>query len=285
MKRMLKIFLLSLLSLTCSLHLHAQDENDATIENLEPVEEIKDTDYSDDEYLDEVSDTTYDETSDGRVAVKSDYDEEEADDSMVYEEDTIVVQRVVSDEDWQKVLQDSDYTYAYVKKATKPMPNNPPRNLAWLDLIFILLKYFFILVGIGIVIFIIYSVFKNNLFFNLTKIKNTEVDQEISYEQVKEFDAWETAIQDALRNEDYRLAMRLHYLQSLQNLDKRNLIKYHHEKTNWTYVNELRNKSPYNAFKNLTTYFDYIWYGKFELSKEKYDTLKEEFSLLNRSIV
>lgn len=260
-----KIIGLLWLLLICGGHLLAQDTIES--DDLEKIEVIEYQADEEDKYIDAPVDST------------DAYIDDEDIDYAITQEDLITHPRTIPPSSWENIKNDPEYHYEYI--AEKPPEK---ADLSWMKYVYFILKYLFILLGAAIVIFIIYSIYKNNFFFKWNKeFKETE-DTPASHEQLQEFDKWDEAIQEALMKEDFRLAMRLHYLQTLQILDKRNLIKYHHEKTNWAYVNELRNKNPYKAFKNLTTYFDYVWYGKFDLSAEKYQVLKEEFTVLNRSI-
>lgn len=89
---------------------------------------------------------------------------------------------------------------------------------------------------------------------------------------------FEKEIQQAISNENYRLAVRLMYLRTLKDLSNRNLINYTHEKTNSDYLFHLAGSPYYKNFFGLTRSFDYTWYGKFPLSKEGFLTIQNHFS-------
>jgi hypothetical protein len=60
---------------------------------------------------------------------------------------------------------------------------------------------------------------------------------------------------------DYRRAVRLYYLRVLKGLTDKALIEWSPSKTNWSYVQELKNGPLCRPFENLTRQFEFIWYG------------------------
>lgn len=95
----------------------------------------------------------------------------------------------------------------------------------------------------------------------------------LMYENVAEnihdidFDA---AIDEAVGQRNYRLAVRLRYLQTLKTLADLNAIRWQSNKTNWQYVDELRGSSLETEFTNLTKRFEQIWYGSFPIDENTY---------------
>ncbi|MGA0556224.1 DUF4129 domain-containing protein [Larkinella sp. VNQ87] len=101
----------------------------------------------------------------------------------------------------------------------------------------------------------------------------TENIHEINFEQ---------QIEAAIEQRNYRLAVRLLYLQSLKHLSNRNLIDWKPNKTNRSYVYELAQSPLKPEFESLTTQFEYIWYGDFPISEERFRPLQESFRRFNR---
>lgn len=61
---------------------------------------------------------------------------------------------------------------------------------------------------------------------------------------------------------NYRLAVRLGYLQVLRQLSDRGLIRWQPDKTNHDYLYELPAGPLPEAFRELTRQFEYVWYGE-----------------------
>ncbi|MGZ3900124.1 MAG: hypothetical protein ACXVNQ_07100 [Bacteroidia bacterium] len=80
-------------------------------------------------------------------------------------------------------------------------------------------------------------------------------------------------IKDALSGQDYRLAIRWHYLKMLYIYDKKRLIVFAPFKTNIDYGNELRGKEEqHKEFLKLSRIYEYVWYGQFTLHEESYSS-------------
>lgn len=75
----------------------------------------------------------------------------------------------------------------------------------------------------------------------------------------------------ALGDGDLRLAVRIQYLRVLQRLSEQESIRWKPKKTNSDYVVEMRNHELYGIFKMITRNYDYVWYGKREVTKDLYD--------------
>ncbi|MES2681391.1 MAG: hypothetical protein V4635_15960 [Bacteroidota bacterium] len=77
-------------------------------------------------------------------------------------------------------------------------------------------------------------------------------------------------IAEALAENNFRLAIRWHYLEMLYQLDKQHLIVFAPYKTNIDYRYELQNKNVQSAFSALSRIYDYVWYGQFVISETDY---------------
>jgi len=81
-------------------------------------------------------------------------------------------------------------------------------------------------------------------------------------------------LKQALRNENYRLAIRYTFLKSLKVLQQADLIDWHKEKTNYDYLLELPTHH-HSDFKKVVSVYEYVWYGEFSAERE----LQERMSL------
>ena len=85
----------------------------------------------------------------------------------------------------------------------------------------------------------------------------------------------------ALKKENYRLATRYLYLKSLQQLSKKEIIKWNFDKTNSEYINEIKNTNTKDLFKRASYIYDYVWYGEFTIDKDSFNQNQELFNQLN----
>lgn len=95
---------------------------------------------------------------------------------------------------------------------------------------------------------------------------------------------YEKEIRQAEQNQDYRMVIRLLYLQTLKLLAENNLIKYRLEKTNSEYLWQLKDSPYYPDFFRLTREFDYTWYGHFAVSEEAFQTIRSDFQQFKKQV-
>jgi hypothetical protein len=88
----------------------------------------------------------------------------------------------------------------------------------------------------------------------------------------------------AMREGNYRLAVRLHFLRLLKNLAEKNAIQYKEDATNFDYLLQLKNSTFYNGFFKVTRYYEYAWYGGFMVNEELYRTIKNDFDSLDAQL-
>jgi len=81
----------------------------------------------------------------------------------------------------------------------------------------------------------------------------------------------------AIGTEDYRLAVRLMFLRLLKNLSNRNIIQYKQGRTNFEYLSQSFSTGYYSDFFRLTRNYEYVWYGKFDVSPDAFRTIKMDF--------
>lgn len=95
---------------------------------------------------------------------------------------------------------------------------------------------------------------------------------------------FDNEINKATSGNDYRLAIRWHYLKLLYLLDQKQLIVFAPYKTNIDYSNELRGKTVHAEFIRLSRVYDYIWYGQFKITSENYNGYAQEFKTFETQV-
>jgi hypothetical protein len=140
------------------------------------------------------------------------------------------------------------------------------RNLLW---VIILCSF------IGVVLWYLIS---GNIFVfrKAAKSIGSETEASENTEDLFSFH-YDKEIAAAVAAGNYRLAVRLWYLQTLKLLTESGLIDYRFGRTNQHYVNQLSRHSLYKDFSRLTRNFEYTWYGQFQLSAEAYERMREDF--------
>ncbi len=88
----------------------------------------------------------------------------------------------------------------------------------------------------------------------------------------------------ALQGADYRLALRFAYLQVLQALAGKQLVRWQIDKTNEQYIQELLPDLLKTRLAGVTAVFEKIWYGNRQIGKEDYDQLIKSFQIMLHEI-
>lgn len=91
---------------------------------------------------------------------------------------------------------------------------------------------------------------------------------------------FDTLIAKAKGENNFRLAVRYLYLQLLQKLSAAGAISFAVDKTNAEYVRELSDKPFKSDIQELTRYYDYVWYGEFEMNADQYERIESRFKSL-----
>lgn len=91
-------------------------------------------------------------------------------------------------------------------------------------------------------------------------------------------------VEQAVREGNYRFAVRYLYLQTLMNLAEKKYVQTGSDKTNYQYVSELRNQPFVNEFSSLTLQYEYVWYGGYDLDEDIFDQIYLGFKNFNKTI-
>lgn len=145
-------------------------------------------------------------------------------------------------------------------------------------------KIFFWLIAIFFIGFILYKLFFKGGLFTKGNIKHDDEPVVEEPEKLNEYSTYNELIHEAELKNDFNLAIRYLYLQSLKKLSDRELILFSPDKTNKFYVEELSGRTCQFEFASLTLNYEYVWYGKFAINPDRYQQLKQEFISFNKKI-
>jgi hypothetical protein len=102
--------------------------------------------------------------------------------------------------------------------------------------------------------------------------QKVDLDFTESLENIHAID-FDTEIEKAVSQHNYRLAVRLLYLKCLKQLSDTRLITWQIDKTNSTYLLELKEASQRETFGRLTRQFEYVWYGDFPIDQQTFGNI------------
>jgi hypothetical protein len=94
--------------------------------------------------------------------------------------------------------------------------------------------------------------------------------------------SYQKEIDKAISAGNYRLAVRLLFLRLLRQLSEKNMIRYTPGSTNFDYLLQVQHTSWYRHFFRVTRNYEYAWYGRFDVDREKFDAIRNDFENLER---
>ena len=188
-----------------------------------------------------------------------------------------ILTRSVPDSIRRRILSDKDYWYVSTAPDRQKNKAADPQGEPWYDK-----KWFqqllWIVAVVSFVVILLWFLSASNIKLFRKKPASVANEEEVGLTEEDLFHIpYEEEIKKAVQAENYRLATRLWYLRTLKELASLDLIHYSHGRTNSEYVQQLQSTSYYNDFFRLTRSFEYIWYGKFSPSAERYPVLEKQF--------
>jgi hypothetical protein len=204
-------------------------------------------------------------------------------DTIVYTKNTDISKERTFSSNLKDKYSDEDFQY----KENTPIKkdNSSPIDLGIIEaLVFFMSNIFPYLLG-GIIIFIIlkivlgfdYQFWKTN---NVSKRKKENLIYED--EDIHDVDL-ATLLQQAIDNQNFRLAIRYYYLTSLKSLSTKKMIAYHKDKTNSEYLFEIENTALRSQFSYISYVYSYVWYGEFPIDAQNFKAAQQKYqSFLNQ---
>jgi hypothetical protein len=113
---------------------------------------------------------------------------------------------------------------------------------------------------------------------------STRIDFKLAEENIHELD-FEKLINEAIQRKEYRDGVRLLFLFSLKKLSDAHLIQWMPGKTNDEYMAELQQHPTQRRLQELRYYFDYAWYGHFEINDRIFDSVYQTFREFDDSLM
>ena len=133
---------------------------------------------------------------------------------------------------------------------------------------------------------LVYQVFQSNfsgVLYGRTRRDQAEARILNQVEDIHEID-YGRQIQEAISAHQYRLAIRLYYLQALKILSDRKQIDWKMDKTNHDYLREMTDSPLGQPFAEMTRNFEYAWYGDRPLDEGAFRDVQDTFQKFQRRI-
>jgi len=217
--------------------------------------------------------------------------------TVEYDDSKLEVQQITKD-DLKKYKDDKNFNYSevaqedsFLNKIALWFRNMVKKIFEWLFGVGNatgILKFIFNILPYLILIFLVYLLIR---FFlkvdsrklltgqqNAAKITFTEEEHILKNEDIN------VLIKNAIKQQNYRLAIRYYYLLALKKLSQNHIISWEQQKTNEDYISEIDAIKLKTDFTNITRIYDYVWYGEFDIDVLKFEALKLQFESLNNTL-
>jgi hypothetical protein len=201
-----------------------------------------------------------------------------------------IIERSFNTNSLQKIREDKDFQYDHYKEPPKSiwdrfwswfwwkvdqiMRTRQGRTTVWTIII---------LLSITAIVFFILKVMGMNKVGLFGRTSNSGLPYNVSSDDINNI-SFDEAIDQAISERNFRLALRLLYLQSLKKLSDKGYIEWQINKTNSDYIIEVVNKPWHSLFKSLTRKFEYTWYGEMNIGKEDFENLQLQFQQFNNQL-
>jgi hypothetical protein len=74
------------------------------------------------------------------------------------------------------------------------------------------------------------------------------------------------------------------YIKTLYALNDKNWIQFHAQATNNEYVKQMSEHKNINDFRFLTQVYEYVWYGRFEVTEQQFSVVHHNFKKFQATI-
>jgi hypothetical protein len=223
------------------------------------------------------------ETAIDSVAPADDYEETYVEEATTLYPDTLTREfRSIVSDTVQAVNADKGFYYRRymdsLLRATQRKVKKPDRsvNLSGTDFFSSIFGIIFWIVAIGLFCYLVYRLFLSNSSFLSRNRKNIIADIAVAPEE--NINDPDSLLRNAIKNGNYRLAVRYLYLQSLQRLSEKKFIEINSNKTNYEYVTEMRRHKFANEFASLTLQYEYVWYGEYPVDERLFAQIQHGFT-------
>jgi hypothetical protein len=138
------------------------------------------------------------------------------------------------------------------------------------------IKWALFVLLIGFLLMLVLYTLGINPFRKKKNGQSIPIDLETIAEHLDEADL-DPYLMEAIKSGNYKLAIRLYYLQIIQRLNFSGKIRWKRHKTNKHYLNEMRAQPDFQTFKSITLTYEKSWFGPDNLNQVQYEQISPVF--------
>ncbi len=147
-----------------------------------------------------------------------------------------------------------------------------------------IVRWIFYIFIAGLIIFVLYRiVIVNDLFVIYSSKKNKRNAEDAGLTETYTF-LIDQKIHDAIDQKKFNAAVRYLYIKTLYALNDKKWIQFHAEATNSEYVKQMSQHKNIDDFRFLTRVYEYVWYGRFEITEQQFSIVHHNFQKFHATI-
>jgi len=186
---------------------------------------------------------------------------------------------------WEQLTKDIKFEKPEKKKKEEPAVNTGINwNFGSLNLGAV--KNVLFVCAIALLLFFVIRLLRSQFLTKDKKIKAEvsalDMEDDLEHQDLQAF------LNKALDSKNYKQALRIYYLIIVQDLSRKGWIKWEKDKTNSRYVDEMKNRSGANQFREITHQFNFLWYGDNlvdeRLFQKEYPKFQKFIDLIKREV-
>ncbi|HLG38545.1 MAG TPA: hypothetical protein VI461_02715 [Chitinophagaceae bacterium] len=277
----IKKIVLVLSAILFSAAVNAQEEEDSARRLSTEIERLKDSVLQAPPEEEEVYDEDYQDTT--PVPDRSVYFLDKrlqpnggGPDSMRY--------RNLPDSVIKRIKADEKFWYVNYPFEKKEKPKEKKDDVPFVETELFQTLLWLVIIGSFIAVIILYLANSNiGLFRKASKTAAEGSEDYVETDNIFEIN-YQQEIDKAISNKNYRFATRLMFLRLLKSLSDKKIISYKQDRTNFDYLLQLHSTKYYDNFFRLTRFYEYSWYGQFDIDPEKFPAIKNDFDNFDRNL-
>lgn len=182
-----------------------------------------------------------------------------------------------SKEKWKAIVKGVNYN-----DENEEEPEVSGTSVPWAGPVLKLVAYGIVIAAVVALLYLLLRNISFDLMIQRNVVEADEPGQAV--EDIGSLDT-QTPLERAIRDGNYKLAVRLYYLSLLKSLNERGLIVWKKDKTNRDYLGELfSNDIFFDDVRKLTFSYETVWYGDHEVRPESFESLSSRFETVLRKI-
>lgn len=187
--------------------------------------------------------------------------------------------RPFEEEKWKEATKNLDYTEEPEEVKKNKKDSSPLISGQFFEFLAGVFNIVAVIVAFFILAYLVYLLAENYYFEPRRQKASRDVMIENLEDYIHDIDL-DALLAETLKNENYKLAIRIQYLMVIKLLSNQNLIRWKRQKTNGEYLSEIFGNTNFTDFQKATGVYERVWFGDVNLDKEKYNLLQPGFSKL-----